>query len=97
MLESDFEEDKDKTSKAFLYWTYAVNDAVICDNLLPRKGWPNAYEPFDQPPPVNAQDLIRWGSKGWAHIHALSSIYCFWSLLALATGSPDLLCEAICQ
>ena len=28
------------------------------------------YEPFNEVPPVRPQDLIRWGSKGWMHIHA---------------------------
>jgi hypothetical protein len=44
-----------------LHWAHAIDDCTIVRNLQPRKEWKNAYEPFNEEPPVKPQDMIPWG------------------------------------
>ena len=52
-------------SEQMSHWAHAIDDCTIVRNLQPRKEWSNAYEPFDEQPPVKAKDLMPWGAKGW--------------------------------
>ena len=60
MMGSDLSEAKCKT-----LWGLAVDEATTLDNLIPRLGWSNAYEPFMEKPPVKPKDMVRWGSRRW--------------------------------
>ena len=46
-------------------WANALQDATVCRNLIPRKGFPNAYDPFGEVPPVRPEHLAKFGEKGW--------------------------------
>ena len=52
-------------ARAKLMWTFSVQDATLMENLIPRLGFANAFEPFDEIPTVRPEHLIRWGSRGW--------------------------------
>ena len=60
MKDSDFTEKRAK-----LLWTYAVQDATLMENMIPRLGFANTFEPFEETPPVRPEHMVRWGSRGW--------------------------------
>jgi hypothetical protein len=60
MTASDF-----SRSEQMLLWAHAVDDCTILRNLQPRGDYANAYEAFNEQPPVKTKDLIPWGAKGW--------------------------------
>ena len=41
----------DEENRASL-WAHVTYDTVVTNNMLPRKGYANAYEPFGDGPPV---------------------------------------------
>ena len=54
-----------KKSWYMKYWPYAVDQATLMDNMLPRDGYKNAFEPFKEKPPVKQKDFVKWGEVGW--------------------------------
>ena len=65
-------------SNQMLHWAHAIDDCTIARNMQPRKEWKNAYEPFDEEPPVKAKDMLPWGAKGWMTIRNPSGIKPKW-------------------
>ena len=45
-------------------WAHAFDDICVVQNILPRKGYVDAYEPFHEKAPVRAEHLVPWGVLG---------------------------------
>lgn len=50
------------------WWAAACLDKTVLDNIIPRKTWANAYEPFGDSPPVKPDDLLPFGVSGMCTI-----------------------------
>ena len=46
------------------WWGAATLDYITGANMRPRNGWPNAYAPFNEPPPRTPSSLIPFGCPG---------------------------------
>ena len=60
LLASTFDEEERQRQ-----WANSLMDATINRNLITRKNWSNAYEPFGEDPPVRPEHLIPFGAVGW--------------------------------
>jgi hypothetical protein len=65
-------------SDQMLHWAHAIDDCMISRNLQPCKSWLNAYEPFDEEPPVKAKDLMPWGALSWMTVQHRNNIKPKW-------------------
>ncbi|KAL7572171.1 hypothetical protein ACA910_005523 [Epithemia clementina (nom. ined.)] len=45
-------------------WAHATDDAILTENLLPKQGYANCYEPFGEAPPVKPSSLFPFGLRG---------------------------------
>ncbi len=45
-------------------WAHCIDDVLTVGNLMPRRGFANAYAPFGETPPVKPHDLVPWGCLG---------------------------------
>jgi len=63
LLASDFDKGEQK-----IQWANAIQDAMICRNLMPRKNFKATYEPFGEDIPVKPEHLMKFGQKGWTTI-----------------------------
>ena len=46
------------------WWGANMIHKAVCDNMMPRKGFNNAYEPFNERPPVKDKDMVPFGAQG---------------------------------
>ena len=46
------------------WWGANMIHKTVCDNMMPRKGFSNGYEPFGERPPVKDNDLVPFGAQG---------------------------------
>ncbi|KAL7570755.1 hypothetical protein ACA910_014387 [Epithemia clementina (nom. ined.)] len=45
-------------------WAHATDDVILTENLLPKQGYANSYEPFGEEPPVKPSNLLPFGLRG---------------------------------